>query len=206
MPFSGFGDLNGDFSSRLQQLIAASGGRISITSGYRSPERQQQLWQAALAKYGDPEIADNWVARPGKSNHGRGIAADLGFADAGARQWAHANAARYGLHFPMEWEPWHVEPTGVAGQSDPGAYTTPPTGFENPAVAMEDPNDPEVQFERLMGAMFGEGPQAPESGAQEVVAGPEGLAAPAEIEEQLTLAAGAGANGPAGGAVDGDQL
>lgn len=203
MPFSGYGDLNGDFASRLQAFADASGGRISITSGYRSPERQAQLWQAALAKYGDPEIADNWVARPGKSNHGRGIAADLGFADASARQWAHANAARFGLHFPMEWEPWHIEPLGVASGGDPGAYTTPPTGFENPAVRQVDLNDPMVQFTQLVGAMFGEGPTGPEGPATDALGAPEGPSAPTEVEEQLTLAAGAGTT--MGGGDVGDQ-
>lgn len=98
------------FSSALQRLIAAAPGRITISSGYRSPERQQQLWDQALAKYGDPEVADNWVARPGKSNHNHGIAADLGFENDEVRSWVHANAGKFGLHFPMGHEPWHIEP------------------------------------------------------------------------------------------------
>lgn len=104
------GGLNPSFETALNQLIADSNGKISISSGYRSPERQAQLWEEALQKYGDPEIADNWVARPGKSNHGRGIAADLRFADDAVRNWAHKNAVKYGLHFPMSWENWHIEP------------------------------------------------------------------------------------------------
>jgi hypothetical protein len=165
-PYDG---LNGDFSFRLQSAIAASGGRVWVTNGYRSPQRQAQLWQQALAKYGDPEIADNWVARPGKSNHGRGIAADLGFANAAARRWFHDNAGRFGLHFPMSWEPWHVEPTGSVLGSDRGAYTVPPAGFINPRdaamagigpdMSVEDPFDPGVQMRRIFQIMEA-GPEA----------------------------------------------
>jgi hypothetical protein len=109
----GMEGLAGGFSSSLSSFIMAAGAAgfsIGITSGYRSPERQQQLWDAALKKYGDPEIADNWVARPGRSNHQHGIAADLSFGSDAARDWAHANAGNYGLKFPMGHEPWHIEP------------------------------------------------------------------------------------------------
>lgn len=198
MPFSGYGDMNGDFATRLQRLVDASGGRISITSGFRSPERQRQLWAQALAKYGDPEIADNWVARPGTSHHEKGIAADLGFVDAGARQWAHTNAAKFGLHFPMEWEPWHIEPLGAAANADPAAYTTPPTGYENPAVRQEDPYDVGTQFGRLMGAMVNvdAGGELASPG-MEAVQSPGGPSGPgSEIEQQLTEAAGVIDDGP----------
>jgi hypothetical protein len=190
MPFSGWGDLNQDFAFRLQSLINASGGRVYVTSGYRSPERQAQLWQEALRKYGDPEVADNWVARPGKSNHGHGIAADLGFANANARQWVHDNAARFGLHFPMSWEPWHIEPTGSELRSDRGAYTTPPGGFINPRDAkmagfgadlnIEDPHDPGVQMRRLFEIMEA-GPEA----AQGLMASPQLEAGAESMTEAL---------------------
>lgn len=174
-PYDG---MNGDFAFRLQNMINASGGRVYITSGYRSPERQQQLWDQALRKYGDPEIADNWVARPGKSHHGMGIAADLGFANSAARQWVHDNAARFGLHFPMEWEPWHIEPVGSLLQGDRGAYTNAPMGFINPRDAaaagigpgmnVEDPYDPGVQIRRLF-EVIEAGPDA----AQDLMSSPE---------------------------------
>lgn len=109
----GMEGLAGGFSSSLAGFITAAnaaGFNISIGSGYRSPERQQQLWDQALKKYGDPEIADNWVARPGRSNHNHGTAADLSYGSDAARDWAHANAARFGLKFPMNHEPWHIEP------------------------------------------------------------------------------------------------
>ncbi|MDQ1503052.1 MAG: hypothetical protein QOD57_779, partial [Actinomycetota bacterium] len=45
-------------------------------SGYRTVEEQAWLWDGALAKYGDPEIACLWVARPGTSAHQSGRAVD----------------------------------------------------------------------------------------------------------------------------------
>lgn len=98
------------FDSAINKFLAALGGRASISSGTRSPERQQQLWEQALKKYGDPEIADNWVARPGTSRHERGLAKDLKYADDATRAEAHRIAEQYGLWFPMSHEPWHVEP------------------------------------------------------------------------------------------------
>lgn len=120
--------LSADFSSPLARFLAdAPGGGITINSGYRSPERQEQLWQEALVKYGSPEAARKWVAPPGRSNHNHGTAADLAYASDEARAWAHENAAKYGLNFRMGHEPWHVElasgaqgaavPTGGGSQS-----------------------------------------------------------------------------------------
>lgn len=105
--------VNPQFNSALQRFIADSGGKISIGNSYRSPERQAQLWQAALRKYGSAAKARKWVAPPGKSNHGRGLAADLKFVNKDAIRYAHANAKRYGLHFPLSNENWHVEPITV---------------------------------------------------------------------------------------------
>jgi len=85
---------------------------LRITSGYRSPETQEKLWSDAVAKYGDEEIADNWVARPGQSNHNHGGAVDLNYMDPAAKEWVHANAGKFGLNFPMKWEPWHIELSG----------------------------------------------------------------------------------------------
>jgi hypothetical protein len=94
----------------VDRLIAASNGRVYVESGIRSTARQTELWNEALAKYGDPEIADNWVARPGTSNHESGLAVDLGgdlglavrlVDDLGLPLWR-----------PMSWEPWHFELAG----------------------------------------------------------------------------------------------
>jgi len=109
------------FAGKLAKMLASMPddlkGSITINSGYRSIERQQQLWLDALKKYGTPEAARKWVAPPGNSQHNKGNAADLGYASDAARKWMHANAGSFGLSFPMGHEPWHIEDaTARAGQ------------------------------------------------------------------------------------------
>lgn len=123
-------DLAGGFRSSLKEMIAAAkeaGHNISILSGRRTVERQQQLWQQAVAKYGSEAEARKWVAPPGRSMHNKGMAADLSYAGSGlkatsadaqaARMWAHQNAGQFGLTFPLGNEPWHVEPAGGRGRN-----------------------------------------------------------------------------------------
>jgi len=97
----------------VDSLIAASNGRVYLVSGERTTARQTELWNEALEKYGDPEIADDWVARPGTSNHETGLAVDLG-GDIGL---AVSLVDELGLPLwrPMSWEPWHFELTGSRG-------------------------------------------------------------------------------------------
>ena len=107
--------LNSAFQGRLAAMLKDAPAGVQIMSGYRSPERQTQLWQAALAKYGSPEAARKWVAPPGHSNHNHGIASDLTFANDQAKQWVHENAKKYGLNFRMAHEGWHIEPIEAHG-------------------------------------------------------------------------------------------
>ena len=111
--------MDAEFRKRLEALIqAAPGGGLQVYSGYRSPERQSQLYKAAIQKYGSPEAARKWVAPPGRSRHNHGTAADLKFASPDVQKWVHANAPNYGLHFRMGHEPWHIEPMpGWKGQA-----------------------------------------------------------------------------------------
>ena len=127
-PYAGtiYEGLDAAFAKRLESFVAASGGRIKITSGYRSVEHQTRLWNDAIRKYGSEAAARKWVAPPGKSNHNHGIAADLDLSAPGAREWAHANAIRFGMYFPMSWEPWHIQPLKATLEENPEAYTEPP--------------------------------------------------------------------------------
>jgi hypothetical protein len=112
--------LNDNFRSGLGQMIEdakAAGFDIDVNSGFRSVERQQELWDAALKKYGSPEAARKWVAPPGRSMHNYGMAADLGYNTPGAADWAHQNAGKYGLNFPLSNENWHVEPIGARAEA-----------------------------------------------------------------------------------------
>ncbi len=118
--------LNENFATNLLAMFedAPPGIRegLQIGSGYRSVERQQQLWDEAVKKYGSPEAARKWVAPPGKSEHNSGTAVDIWYngqrldkAPAEVRQWVHDNAAAYGLRFSMSWESWHIEPANARG-------------------------------------------------------------------------------------------
>ncbi len=107
-PFEG---MNPELTGRIQALIAASGGRVRPGSGQRSVEEQVALRK----KNGCPDV---WTspasacrvptAIPGRSNHNHGLAMDLTFTGDGA-EWAAQNAGRFGLHFPVRGENWHVE-------------------------------------------------------------------------------------------------
>jgi hypothetical protein len=127
-PESYITNLDPEFAGQLQRFVSARPG-ISIYSGARSIERQQQLWDAKLKETGgDVAAARKWVAPPGKSKHNHGLAGDLRYADDAARQWAHANAGAYGLNFPMKHEPWHIEPIGARASSAPGNAPVQPAG------------------------------------------------------------------------------
>lgn len=108
-----FSGLDQGFSTALANMFAAAPPEIAqhlrITSGYRSPDRQAELWQNALQKYGSPEKARKWVAPPGRSNHNHGHAVDLKYLHPSATKWAHENAGQFGLAFPLANENWHIE-------------------------------------------------------------------------------------------------
>lgn len=104
-PISSSGGANPEFVRRLQALIKAAGGAVTVQGGkwgYRSNAEQAALYKAK------PGLA----APPGRSNHERGTAGDL----SGNLALAHRLAAQFGLRFPMltrapgrKYEPWHVE-------------------------------------------------------------------------------------------------
>lgn len=114
-----FSGLDPDFQAALAQMFQAAPPEVQphlrITSGFRSPQRQAELWQGALAKYGSPDAARKWVAPPGNSKHNHGQAVDLKYLDPIATKWAHENAAKFGLAFPLANENWHIEPIGARG-------------------------------------------------------------------------------------------
>jgi hypothetical protein len=143
--------LNADLQQRVAALVAASGGRVWVVSGFRSVERQQQLWDAAVRKYGSVRKARKWVAPPGKSNHNKGEAVDLG----GDLRLARQLAARFGFVAPMGHEPWHFERAGF--RSQPDAHTEAPVMMANGAgmlspvaVPSTDPHSIEYQAKNLL--------------------------------------------------------
>jgi secretion/DNA translocation related TadE-like protein len=71
-----------------------------IVSGFRTRAEQAALY----------ELKPDLAAPPGHSNHEVGLAADLGFTTDDSQQRAHQEAPGCALEFPVEGEPWHVEP------------------------------------------------------------------------------------------------
>ena len=92
-----------DFVARLSCLFSRVPG-LWIVSGFRTRAEQAALFEAK------PDLA----APPGQSNHELGLAADLGYPSTPAEDAAHAEATGCGLEFPVPYEPWHVEPAGLA--------------------------------------------------------------------------------------------
>lgn len=104
--------LNAQFHANLQRLMKDAPGKITIGSGYRSYEQQAKLYQRWVNRVPGQAPA----AKPGKSNHNHGTAADLVYANKATSNWVHQNAERYGLFFPMSYEPWHIEPVSNKSQ------------------------------------------------------------------------------------------
>lgn len=129
MPFSGYQDLRPDFAQNLQRYIAANPG-LEPFSGFRSIERQRQLWEAS-------DKSGRMVARPGHSYHNFREAVDLRYNGQAIKSLPaekiralHASAGEFGLKYPMSWEPWHIEPMDTRGGSKPQTEITgnvPPT-------------------------------------------------------------------------------
>lgn len=105
---SGSSGMSSDLSSRLQQMFADN-PRLQLNSGFRTRSQQEALYQRYLN--GGP-IA----AKPGTSQHEKGMAADIG--PASEYGWLAANAGRYGLVRTVKSEPWHFEPVGARTQTN----------------------------------------------------------------------------------------
>ena len=84
---------------RLQAWSAGLGQTYNITSGYRSIAQQQVLYNRWRRGQGAP------AAVPGRSMHNFGLASD-------GPRWGGRGPQKYGLVYPMSYEPWHVEPIG----------------------------------------------------------------------------------------------
>ena len=147
------------FTMALQRLYAAAPPNVQqglmLNSGFRSVQRQQQLFADAVSKYGSEAAARKWVAPPGRSQHNHGNAMDLKFADPSIRQWVHQNAQNYGIHFPLKHENWHAELVGARGKA--GAPSAPGPA---PGVATLPSAAPQMPMTALAG-MFGDPMAAP---------------------------------------------
>ena len=115
------GNLEPNLLTAVQQAstaAAADGVTMTITSGWRSPEFQQELLDDAVATYGSVAAALQYVQIPQRSHHVQGRAVDIG--GAAADEWLIANGARYGLCQIYANELWHFElATDTAGICPP---------------------------------------------------------------------------------------
>ena len=93
----------------------ADGVRFWVTSGWRSREKQQALFDAAVSRYGSRKEAQRYVSTPNKSAHVTGDAVDIGPTDADS--WMAQHGSDYGLCQSFANEMWHfelaVEPGGT---------------------------------------------------------------------------------------------
>lgn len=125
--YPGVANLETALLHALQDAAEAAGARgvtLTVTSGWRSPEYQQQLLADAVVTYGSEEEAARWVATPATSPHVTGNAVDIGPYD--AIDWLSRFGAEYGLCQIYVNEPWHFElrPEAV-GSSCPRPYLDP---------------------------------------------------------------------------------
>lgn len=126
-----------DAAAALEEMFAACKEDIGVTlkavSGFRSYEKQSTLYSNKLKKVnGSQKRADEYVARPGASEHQLGMAMDLGqtnntsltasFGSTKGGQWIREHCWEYGfiLRYDEPWEdvtgykyePWHVRYVG----------------------------------------------------------------------------------------------
>lgn len=101
-----------EFKARLEAWNREMGGRFNISRGYRTMAQQARLYDRWIRKVPGQALA----APPGRSMHNFGLAVDLIPATTTAAQ--RAAGAKYGLRWPMSFEPWHVEPNEAKNWRD----------------------------------------------------------------------------------------
>ena len=107
-----------------------------VVSGYRTAEKQQQLYDEKIAEYrkqGYPdneaeELAQEWVALPGYSEHQLGLAVDINGATYDLYFWLQENSYKYGFVFRYPGykseftgigeEVWHYRYVGVEAATE----------------------------------------------------------------------------------------
>jgi hypothetical protein len=103
-------DLQKGFAERLKALVlaakTATGETAVVTSGFRDYAHQARL-------FAQSDRSGKMVAAPGHSMHNRGLAADFMHMSKKLGDYFHAHAAEFGLNFPMGYEDWHIEPSGM---------------------------------------------------------------------------------------------
>ena len=103
---------------RAVQLSAtAKGFSVGVTSGWRSLNDQQRIYNNAVKLYKNQ--ADRWALPPEKSMHPWGLAVDLHFGSQAAANWFKQNSWTFGLCRVYKNEWWHFEPVIAPGGKCP---------------------------------------------------------------------------------------
>lgn len=100
--------LDGEFATKLMSAIKAAeqatGTKVGITEGYRDPHVQAQYYSDYIGRpitydgktyQPNPAKFGRLAAPPGRSNHQKGMAADL--SESPAREWIRVHASEFGL-------------------------------------------------------------------------------------------------------------
>lgn len=126
-----------DAAAALEEMFAAceaeTGVKLKAVSGFRSYEKQANIYSNKLKSVGNKQAkADEYVARPGASEHQLGMAMDVGqsgkvnltagFGSTEGGKWIREHCWEYGfiLRYEESWEdvtgykyePWHVRYVG----------------------------------------------------------------------------------------------
>ncbi|CAM3992997.1 D-alanyl-D-alanine carboxypeptidase [Corallococcus sp. ZKHCc1 1396] len=91
---------------RMTAEARESGRTLLVTSAWRSYRQQHYLWRLYRKGLGPK------AARPGRSNHNRGLAVDLVVGsglESPTYLWLAGNACRFGFRRTVASEPWHWE-------------------------------------------------------------------------------------------------
>ena len=103
-----------------QAAAKLAGFNIRITSGFRSQQLQERLFNNAVKKYGSENEASKWVLPKDVSHHPWGIAIDVNYpGDRKAVKWLEENGSVFGLCRVYENEWWHFEPVIAPGEPCP---------------------------------------------------------------------------------------
>ncbi|MEI7498417.1 MAG: D-alanyl-D-alanine carboxypeptidase family protein [Candidatus Falkowbacteria bacterium] len=82
-----------EFLKKAAAIAVQNGVKLQVTSAHRSIETQQQLWDAAVQKYGSEEEAKKYVAKPSlNAPHVKGVAVDICIAGSASCQQVGRNA------------------------------------------------------------------------------------------------------------------
>ncbi len=106
--------------SVAQSFARANGVELTLTSGYRSLERQQMLFQREVEIQGSETEAAKWVLPSQFSHHPKGLAIDVNYpGDKAGAYWLETNGSRFGLCrvYANEW--WHFEGVIAPGGTCP---------------------------------------------------------------------------------------